>query len=81
MFVPMDLNTASADAFSTIPGMSAVALPIVTGKGRTVAAIGIGAINDRMNDTRIEGELLPLLRREVALLTVQFDALEAEGLL
>lgn len=64
-----------------VPGMSAVALPILTTSGRLVAAIGIGAVNDRMSETRIEGELLPLLQAEVALLSEKFSELEQENLL
>lgn len=64
-----------------VPGMSAVALPIQTGTGRIVAAIGIGAINERMKMDRIEGELLPLLREEVATLSAKFSELERENLL
>lgn len=64
-----------------VPGMSAVSLPILTSSGRLVAALGIGAINERMSEGRIEGELLPLLRGEVALLSEKFDELEQENLL
>lgn len=63
-----------------VPGMSAVALPIVTKSGRPGAAIGIGAINDRMSTSRIEDELVPLLRKEVASLADKFSKLEQEGL-
>lgn len=64
-----------------VPGMSAVGLPIVTRGERLVAAIGIGAINDRMSEVRIEGELVPLLRKEAALLADKFSELEQENLL
>lgn len=63
-----------------VPGMSAVALPIQTSSGRLCAAIGIGAINERMTKTRIEDELIPLLREEVTLLSKKFSVLEQEGL-
>lgn len=63
-----------------VPGMSAVGLPIVTRGGRLVAAIGTGAINDRMTETRIEKELVPLLRKEAAILSDKFSELEKEGL-
>ena len=48
-----------------VPGMSAVAVP-VRGKGRAnpVAAIAIGAINERMSAKRIRTVLLPALRQE-----------------
>lgn len=64
-----------------IPGMSAVALPIVSEAGTIVAAIGIGAINERMSMARIEGDLLPVLRREAECLRRKFSLLETEGLL
>jgi DNA-binding IclR family transcriptional regulator len=66
---------------TVIPGMSAVGLPIVTESGRLVAAVGIGAINDRMKLDRIESELLPVLREEAGLLADKFTILEKEGLL
>ncbi|MBR9862655.1 MAG: IclR family transcriptional regulator [Rhodobacteraceae bacterium] len=64
-----------------VPGMSAVGLPIVTRSGRICAAFGIGAINERMSTARIEGELIPLLRREVEVLSDKFTILDQEGLL
>lgn len=63
-----------------IPGMSAIALPIITAGGRLVAAMGIGAINDRMSAARIEGELVPMLREEVGLLVEKVSILEREEL-
>lgn len=63
-----------------IPGMSAVALPIITRSGRLIAAIGIGAINDRMTIERIESELVPLLREEAAVLSEKISILEQEEL-
>lgn len=64
-----------------VPGMSAVAIPIQTESGRLIAAIGIGAINERMTMERIEGELITLLRAECAGLARKFSTLDAEGLL
>lgn len=64
-----------------VPGMSAVAIPIQTDGGRLVAAIGIGAINERMTMERIDGELIPLLREECTGLAQKFSTLDAEGLL
>ena len=49
--------------------------------GEDVAAVGIGAINDRMKLDRIESELLPVLREEAGLLADKFTILEKEGLL
>ncbi len=64
-----------------IPGMSAIGLPIVTKSGSVVAAIGIGAINERMTTKRIEGVLMPVLRREVDQLSTRFSVLEEGGVL
>ncbi|MFK7752848.1 MAG: hypothetical protein AB8B51_09875, partial [Sedimentitalea sp.] len=64
-----------------VPGMSAIALPIKSATGRTFAALGFGAINERMHVDRIEQVLLPPLRAEVDGLGRKFDLLEAEGLL
>ena len=66
---------------TVVAGMAAVGLPILTGSGRLVAAIGIGAINDRMSLDRIKNVLVPLLREEVAVLSEKFSILEKEGLL
>lgn len=64
-----------------VPGMSAISLPVLTASGRLVAAIGIGAINERMSETRIESKLLPLLIEEVLVLSDKFSELEGEDLL
>ncbi|HFC04133.1 MAG TPA: IclR family transcriptional regulator [Rhizobiales bacterium] len=47
-----------------IPGMSAVAVPVLTRSGRAAAALTIAAINERMTDDRIEAELVPALKQE-----------------
>ena len=64
-----------------IPGMSAVALPVISKKGTLVAGLGIGAINERMAMSRVEGELVPMLRREVGHLVKRLNELEKGGLL
>jgi len=64
-----------------IPWMSAVALPILTEGGTVVAAIGIGAINERMTTERIDGILIPALHRAVAQLSRRFNLLEEGGML
>lgn len=66
---------------TVIPGMSAIGLPIISASGRVVAAMGIGAINERMSLARIETDLLPVLREEVAILADKATILEREGLL
>lgn len=69
------------NASRVIPGMSAVGLPILTDNGRLIAAIGLGAINERMTLERIENDLVPLLREEVSRLSARFSLLEKEGLM
>lgn len=64
-----------------ISGMSAIGLPIVSRNGRLVAALGIGAINERMTFDRIRTVLLPMLQRETKALRSKFSILEKEGLL
>lgn len=64
-----------------ISGMSAIALPVQNKNGRVFAALGIGAINERMHIERIEQVLLPALRHETDNLAQKFDQLEAGGLL
>lgn len=62
-----------------VQGMSGIALPVQSEKGVLVAAVGVGAINDRMSADRIESELIPALRAEVSRLRTIFSQLEAEG--
>ena len=61
-----------------VQGTRAMALPIITKKGRLVASLAIGAINERMKPERIEKELLPALRREVELLSDYLNIHEEE---
>lgn len=61
-----------------VSGMSAIAVPVVTASGRLVAALAIGAINDRMKQSRIDDLLLPGLKREARRLAGRFNALERE---
>ncbi len=63
-----------------VPGMSAVGLPIITASGRLVAAIAIGAINDRMTQERIETVLIPALRNEANRLSDRLSTLESKNL-
>jgi DNA-binding IclR family transcriptional regulator len=60
--------------------MSAVGLPIITASGRLVAAIAIGAINDRMTQERIETVLIPALRNEANRLSDRLSTLESKNL-
>ena len=63
-----------------VPGMSAIGMPVRTGRGRLVAGLAIAAIDDRMSSQRIETLLVPALSREVCELADRLDALESEGL-
>ncbi|MEM7045880.1 MAG: IclR family transcriptional regulator [Pseudomonadota bacterium] len=62
-----------------VPGMSAVALPVVTANGEPVAGLAIGAINDRMTDDRIASLLLPALHEEVADLAARINCLDSSA--
>lgn len=57
-----------------VRGMNAIGLPIVTKDGRLVAALAIGAIEDRTTPERIETVLLPALREEAARLSDSLSA-------
>ena len=61
---------------AVIPGMSAIGAPICSGDGRAVAALAIGAIDDRMSDERIAKTLLPALRREIKSIEQQLAVFE-----
>jgi DNA-binding IclR family transcriptional regulator len=52
----------------------------MTASGRLVAAIAIGAINDRMTQERIETVLIPALRDEANRLSIRLITLESENL-
>lgn len=59
-----------------VPGMSAIGAPIIAPKigGRLVGALSIGAIDERMDETRIAETLFPALRGEIDLLAAQIAA-------
>ena len=61
-----------------VPGMSAVAVPVLARDGRPVAAIAIGAISERMDPGRIETLLLPALQGEARRLAGHLDEIEKE---
>lgn len=61
-----------------VSGMSAIAVPVMTASGRLVAALAIGAINERMEASRINDLILPGLKREARRLAGRFNALEKE---
>ncbi len=63
-----------------VPGMSAVGLPIITASGRLVAAIAIGAINDRMTQERIETVLIPALRNEANRLSADIPQIASKSM-
>jgi DNA-binding IclR family transcriptional regulator len=71
-------NGYSINQGKVVPGMSAVALPVLARNGQPVAAIAIGAISERMTRERIETLLLPALRRETARLAGHLYEIEKE---
>ncbi len=56
-----------------VPGMSAVAVPVLAPNGRPVAAFAIGAIGERMGTERVQSLLLPALRDEAVQLAEKLD--------
>jgi len=54
---------------NVVTAMSAAGLPLVTRRGTLVAALAVGAINERMSDQRLNEVVLPALRDEAARLT------------
>ena len=54
-----------------IRGMSAVAVPVYATGGDLVAALAIGAIDERMTSKRIKSELAPALLKEAGLIAEQ----------
>lgn len=56
-----------------VAGMNAVAVPVTLGDGSVAAALSVAAIEARMTPERIEGLLLPALRREAATLARRLD--------
>ena len=61
-----------------VPGMSALAMPVLARNGQPVAAIAIGAIESRMTSKRIKTLLVPALQEEVRLLTTRLKEIETE---
>jgi DNA-binding IclR family transcriptional regulator len=54
-------------------------LPLVTRSGRLLGALAIGAINERMEEGRLEEVVLPALREEAARLTDRLSDSEDGG--
>jgi DNA-binding IclR family transcriptional regulator len=67
------------NAGNVVAAMSAVGLPLITRSGRLVAALAVGAINERMTDARLEEVVLPALRDEAARLTRHLSDREDGG--
>lgn len=61
-----------------VSGMSALAVPIVTAEGRLVAAMAIGAIDERMDNDRIDKLLLPMLREEATQIALRLGDINKE---
>jgi DNA-binding IclR family transcriptional regulator len=60
-----------------VPAMSAVGVPVVTRGGRLVAALAVGAIDERMGEARRAGVILPALHREAERLGARLSEMEA----
>jgi len=58
---------------NVVTAMSAVGLPIVTRSGRLIAALAVGAINERMSPQRLKEVVLPVLRDEVGRITTRLS--------
>jgi DNA-binding IclR family transcriptional regulator len=67
------------NAGNIVAAMSAAGLPLITRSGRLIGALAVGAINERMQDARLEGVVLPALRQEVARLTKRLSDREDGG--
>ncbi|MAZ04714.1 MAG: transcriptional regulator [Sneathiella sp.] len=72
-------NGYALNSGGVVSGMSAIAVPVITDSGRPVAALAVGAINDRMGQARIGNLLLPELKREARGLADRLNALEKEN--
>ena len=72
-------NGYALNSGGVVSGMSAIAVPVITDSGRPVAALAVGAINDRMGQARIDNLLLPELKREAHSLADRLNALEKEN--
>jgi DNA-binding IclR family transcriptional regulator len=59
--------------------MSAAGLPVVTRTGHLVAALAVGAINERMTEERLTQVVLPALKEEAARLTDRLSDREDGG--
>jgi len=59
-----------------VPGMCALAMPVITRNGHIAAAIAIGAIEDRLSAKRIQAVLFPALQEEVRLLSERLSEIE-----
>ena len=77
--VDYDRRGYALNAGGVVAAMSAVGLPVVTGGGRLVAALAVGAINERMSPDRIETVVMPVLREEAARLAARLGHREEEG--
>jgi DNA-binding IclR family transcriptional regulator len=67
------------NAGGVVAAMSAVGLPVVTAGGRLAAALAVGAINERMDQARLEQVVLPALREEAARLAARLSVREPEA--
>lgn len=71
-----DRRGYALNAGGVVSAMSAVGMPVVTRSGRLVAALAVGAINERMSPERIAEVIFPALRDETARLAAGLDLRE-----
>jgi DNA-binding IclR family transcriptional regulator len=64
---------------NVVAAMSAAGLPVVTRTGHLVAALAVGAINERMTEERLTQVVLPALKEEAARLTDRLSDREDGG--
>ena len=69
----------AVNAGGVVPAMSAVGLPVHARSGRLVAALAVGAINERMSGDRQRDVVLPALRSEAERLADRLSAWDEEA--
>lgn len=72
------VNGYARNRGGVVRGMSAIGVPVITASGRLVAALAIGAIDERMKQERIDELILPGLKREARRLADRLNAMEKE---
>jgi DNA-binding IclR family transcriptional regulator len=73
-----DRRGYALNAGDVVSAMSAVGVPVMTRRGHPVAALAVGAINERMTPDRIKDLILPTLLDEAARLAGRLSDWEEE---